>query len=175
MLGSKHHKIQCSPALLPGSIFNRSASLPIYNMSESYSKSPPSYGRIPRPRGWIALSSDETPSPFTTHGTGTLTNLIKSRSHTSLANLHRRPSSFRGGRDTPDVEDEEDTNGFERLRRESTRDVEEGDDFRRSEERRMSLVLNGPHMRSQRLIGNSNPRYKWGTLRNNVQRHLGNS
>lgn len=34
----------------------------------------------------------------------------------------------------------------------------------REAERRMSvgaLVLNTPQMRSQRLIGNSNPRYKW--------------
>lgn len=128
-------------------------------MSQSYSKSPPSYGRIPRPRGWISLS-DEAPSPFTTHGSGTLTSLIKSRSHTSLANLHRRPSSFQTGRETPEIEDEEEANA---LGRRETRDLEEGDDFRRSEERRMSIILNGPHMRSQRLIGNSNPRYKWGT------------
>lgn len=31
----------------------------------------------------------------------------------------------------------------------------------RRDERRMSAVLNGPHMRSMRLIGNSNPRYRW--------------
>jgi hypothetical protein len=135
---------------------------------ESYSKTPPSYGRIPRARGWISLNGDEPPSPFTTHGSGTLTNLIKSRSHTSLANLRRRSSSFRGERETPDGEDEEDTGTFERARR-GSRDIEEGDDFRRNEERRMSIILNTPHMRSQRLIGNSNPRYKWGTSGNTQQ------
>ncbi|KUJ22414.1 uncharacterized protein LY89DRAFT_680557 [Mollisia scopiformis] len=125
-------------------------------MAENLSKSPPQFGRIPRPRGWISLSSDE-PNLMALHGSGTLTNLIKSRSHASLSNLHRRASSFRGGRDTPE---EEDPNPFERTRRES-RDFEDGDEFRRSEERRMSVILNGPQMRSQRLIGNSNPRYKW--------------
>ncbi|KAE8452126.1 hypothetical protein EG329_001593 [Mollisiaceae sp. DMI_Dod_QoI] len=124
-------------------------------MSESFSRSPPQFGRIPRPRGWISLS--EETSPMATHGSGALTNLIKSRSHTSLSNLHRRPSSFRGGRETPD---EEDLNPFDRTPRNS-KDIEEVDDFRRSEDRRMSIILNGPQMRSQRLIGNSNPRYKW--------------
>ena len=49
----------------------------------------------------------------------------------------------------------------------SPRDQEEGlgddgvtDESRRSE-RRMSAILNAPHMRSMRLIGNSNPRYRW--------------
>lgn len=44
------------------------------------------------------------------------------------------------------------------------RDEEEavGDDVvDESRERRMSAILNAPHMRSMRLIGNSNPRYKW--------------
>ncbi|CZR50735.1 related to cation diffusion facilitator 10 [Phialocephala subalpina] len=125
-------------------------------MSESFSRSPPQFGRIPRPRGWITLNGEES-NPMVTHGSGALTNLIKSRSHTSLSNLHRRPSSFRGGRDTPD---EEDPNSFERAPRNS-REFEDVDDFRRSEERRMSVILNTPQMRSQRLIGNSNPRYKW--------------
>ena len=35
-----------------------------------------------------------------------------------------------------------------------------GDDGRRSE-RRMSAILNAPNMRSMRLIGNSNPRWRW--------------
>lgn len=125
-------------------------------MSESFSRSPPQFGRIPRPRGWLTLN--EEPSPMATHGSGTLSNLITSRSHTSLNNIQRRPSSFRGSRETPD---EEDPNPFERARRES-RDFEDGDEFRRGEERRMSIIFNTPQMRSQRLIGNSNPRYKWG-------------
>ena len=37
------------------------------------------------------------------------------------------------------------------------------DDIRRmtAEERRVSIILSGPQMRSTMLIGNSNPRYRW--------------
>jgi hypothetical protein len=125
-------------------------------MSEEYPQSPPQYGRIPRLRDFLPLNNEDG-SPMATHGKGTLTNLIKTRSFTSLQVLHRRPSSFRDGRDTP--EDEE-VGTVERFHRDS-RDFDEADDFKRSEERRLSAVLNGPQMRSQRLIGNSNPRYRW--------------
>lgn len=81
-----------------------------------------------------------------THGNGTLSSLIKSRSSSSLQNLHRRLSSFRS----------DDDDGGRRALQD-----EEADDYKRSDERRLSLVLNGPQVRSQRLIGNSNPRYRW--------------
>ena len=126
-------------------------------MSEEYG-SPPQYGRIARPTGYLPLNTEDA-HPMATHGKGVLNTLIKSRSHTSLTNLHRRPSSFREGRDTPEVFDEENS-GLERFRRNS-REFDESDDFKRSEERRLSDLLNGPQMRSQRLIGNSNPRYRW--------------
>lgn len=87
-----------------------------------------------------------------THGNGTLTALIKNRSSSSLFTLHRRPSSFRGR----DITDEEDIGGNNGASRD-----EEFENFRRNDERRMSAMLNGPQMRSQRLIGNSNPRYRW--------------
>lgn len=35
------------------------------------------------------------------------------------------------------------------------------DESIRRDERRMSALLNSTHMRSMRLIGNSNPRYRW--------------
>jgi len=94
-----------------------------------------------------------------THGQGTLTSLIKSRSSASLQNIHHRSSSIVRERDTPD---EEARNRPGLVRRDS-RDPSEHDEFRRSadEERRMSAVLFGPQMRSQRLIGSSNPRYRW--------------
>lgn len=114
---------------------------------------PPVFGRIRPPVGFIQLNEDA--SPMVTHGSGALASLIKNRSTTSLHTMkHRRPSSLRD-RDTPDVEDE-------RSRRNSG-ELDE-DDFRRTfqEERRLSTLLLGPQMRSQRLIGNSNPRYKWG-------------
>ena len=87
-----------------------------------------------------------------THGSGTLTNLIKSRSHTSLQSM-RRPSSFRGR----DTNDDEEAAWAHRL---SPNDEPE-DFWRNADERRLSAVLLGPQMRSQRLIGQSNPRYKW--------------
>ena len=124
--------------------------------SNEFSSSPPQYGRIARLRGFLPLSSDDA-SPMVTHGHGTLTSLIKSRSHTSLQNMSRRPSSLRG-RDTP--EPDEEVALSRSLTRRMSRDGEL-DDFRRSEERRLSAVLLGPQMRSQRLIGNSNPRYRW--------------
>ncbi|RDW64008.1 hypothetical protein BP5796_10510 [Coleophoma crateriformis] len=117
---------------------------------ESYSASPPSYGRIARLRGFLPLNEDS--SPLSTHGQGTLTALISSRSN-SLSGLTRRASSLR----EPDEE-----TGL--LGQRSSRGEEDGEEFAgrvSGEERRLSLVLNTPHMRSQRLIGNSNPRYQW--------------
>lgn len=35
------------------------------------------------------------------------------------------------------------------------------DESQRIDKRRMSAILNGPQMRSMRLIGNTNPRYRW--------------
>lgn len=47
--------------------------------------------------------------------------------------------------------------------REEEEGVGEGpeDELTRRDERRMSAILNSSHMRSMRLIGNSNPRYCW--------------
>lgn len=110
-------------------------------------ESPPRFGRIPRLQGFLPLSGDV--NPMATHGYGVLGTLIRTQSTTSL---HGHRPSLARNRTT--LEDEEPT---------ATRLSQEGDaeDFRRGDERRLSAVLNGPQMRSQRLIGNSNPRYKW--------------
>jgi hypothetical protein len=122
--------------------------------SEEFSGSPPAYGgRIAQLRGFLPLSEDA--SPMATHGHGTLTSLIKSRSTTSMHNLTRRPSSLRG-REPPELDEE--ANPL--MRSISRRRDTDAEDFRRSEDRRVSAVLLGPQMRSQRLIGNSNPRYR---------------
>ncbi|KAL3417284.1 cation diffusion facilitator 10 [Phlyctema vagabunda] len=120
------------------------------------SNSPPKHGRIGKLRGYLPLNNEEA-SPFSTHGHGTLTALISSRSSASLPSIVRRPSSFRG---TPEP-DEEAANG--KFRRSSSRTEDDaGEEGRRSgDERRLSSILNTPQMRSQRLIGNSNPRYRW--------------
>ncbi|KAF7906447.1 hypothetical protein EAF00_000726 [Botryotinia globosa] len=113
----------------------------------SSSSAPKQIGKIGRyqgPSGWLSLSTEST-SPMATHGQGTLTKLIKNQSNGSLVTMRRQSGSILG-RDSLDDE-------------ERPRSVfDDRDDF---SERRLSAVLNGPQMRSQRLIGNSNPRYKW--------------
>ena len=109
-------------------------------------ESPPKFGRIPRLHGFLPLSGDV--NPMATHGQGVLGALIRTQSSTSL----HRPPSVVWNRAPPDDEEP----GPRRLSQDG--DIE---DFRRSDERRLSAMLNGPQMRSQRLIGNSNPRYRW--------------
>ncbi|KAK3362838.1 hypothetical protein B0T25DRAFT_586983 [Lasiosphaeria hispida] len=96
--------------------------------------SPATYSRSPFRRGSFLLVQDDPPlAPL---GHGALASLIRERNSAVPASVH----SFARGDD----------------------EVGEGpaDDSRRSE-RRMSAILNAPHMRSMRLIGNSNPRYRW--------------
>ncbi|KAK1757574.1 hypothetical protein QBC47DRAFT_160642 [Echria macrotheca] len=98
--------------------------------------SPPQYGRSPNPfrRGSFLLLQDDP--PLAPKGHGALASLIRERSVLSQE---------RSGLPTP--RDEEEMIG---------EDVGE-----ESRERRMSAILNAPHMRSMRLIGSSNPRYRW--------------
>ena len=118
-------------------------------MADAYGSSPPKYGRIARLRAFLPLN--EEPNPMATHGTGTLTNLIRSLSTASLQASNRRPASI-AGRDN--IENEEDVGEWPRRR------SFDGDEQRPSHARRENL-LNGPQIRSMRLIGNSNPRYHW--------------
>ncbi|KAI0910746.1 hypothetical protein F4823DRAFT_623988 [Ustulina deusta] len=113
-----------------------------FTRSSWRSSSPPSRRNNSSHRG---LSDNPRP--------GALSQLL-SRSHTSL---HNYGSSWRGGL----LDDEEallthsvSSHGF----------VEPGDDEPRrsqADERRLSQILNSDPVRSMRLIGNSNPRYKW--------------
>jgi hypothetical protein len=116
-------------------------------MAENYGASPPKYGRIARLRGFLPLN--EEPNPMATHGYGTLSSLIRSRSTASLHTVPRRPVSLAGREGA----DDEETG---RRRSFDADDVQ----LTRHSSRRES-VLNGPQMRSMRLIGNSNPRYRW--------------
>ena len=124
---------------------------------QEFSSSPPQYGRIAKLVGFLPLIEDS--SPMATHGHGTLSSLIRSRSSTSIKNQAHRPSSLRG-RETLDIEEEANPLSRSISRRMSSRDSDL-EDFRRNDERRLSALLQGPQMRSQRLIGNSNPRYRW--------------
>ncbi|KAL2020170.1 hypothetical protein VTK56DRAFT_8694 [Thermocarpiscus australiensis] len=86
------------------------------------------------PRGSFLLLQDEP--PLAPKGHGALASLIRNHPGAGL------PSPF--GRD------EEEGAG-----------ARPDDEPARRDERRMSAILNSSHMRSMRLIGNTNPRYRW--------------
>jgi hypothetical protein len=117
-------------------------------MAEDRNASSVKRGHIAGPRGFLPLN--EEPNLMVTHGHGVLTTLIQSRSHASLHALEhqsRRPSSAIG---VEALEDEEAARGPRRP----------GENEEAYHERRAG-ILNGPQIRSMRLIGNSNPRYNW--------------
>ncbi|KAK4212845.1 hypothetical protein QBC37DRAFT_186241 [Rhypophila decipiens] len=98
------------------------------------------------------MSSPPTTHPYSAslrHGTFLLLQDEPSfvpKGHSALASLIKSRSAITAARD------EEEAGGpARRLDEEQPR----------RDERRMSDILNGPHMRSMRLIGNSNPRYQW--------------
>ena len=103
-----------------------------------------SLSRIPSLKSFLPLSDVNT---ITTRGQN-LPALIQSKSSTRLS---RRPSTIRSRRES-DSSNEDDLESFRGGLTMPWGEVE----------RRMSAaILNTPQMRSQRLIGNSNPRYKW--------------
>ncbi|KAF2181760.1 cation diffusion facilitator 10 [Zopfia rhizophila CBS 207.26] len=107
--------------------------------------------RISSLKNFLPLSAET--STISTRGQN-LPALIQS--HSTGHTLSRRPSTLRSGRrDSTDSDDD-----LESLRHGLTMPWGSSD----REERRMSIgaqILNTPQMRSQRLIGSSNPRYKW--------------
>jgi hypothetical protein len=124
--------------------------------SSGHEGSPPKFQHyLPHLRGFLPLNDD---SPLSTPGNQALNSLLRARSLGSNTSLHklgsRRPSSVHRG--YGDDHDEEASPGLERR---FSRQPREGDDP--TYERRANELLNGPQMRSMRLIGNSNPRYNW--------------
>lgn len=108
---------------------------------------------------FLLLQDETTSNPFASKGHGALVSLIRNRSTASLHNPGR-PASIR---EVP-RDDEEAALGSTPAQGLSvfrTRDDLADEPQRRSEERRMSAILNTPQVRSMRLIGNSNPRYRW--------------
>ncbi|KAK7951246.1 uncharacterized protein PG986_006974 [Apiospora aurea] len=96
------------------------------------------------------LLGDETPTPLSPHGQGTLAHLI--RNNRSQNSLHYG-STWRANGVSHDQPADLET-GI---------DPDSGEPARRSfsEERRLSHILNSDQVRSMRLIGSSNPRYNW--------------
>ncbi|TPX17475.1 uncharacterized protein E0L32_003118 [Thyridium curvatum] len=116
---------------------------------------PPALTRVPSWRRSSFLMLQEDPYPLASKGQGALASLIKNRSTTSL--LGARQSSSRDGYGGDEESGSEYGGGGAHW---ATDDEDEFGDYGR-DERRMSAILNAPHMRSMRLIGNSNPRYRW--------------
>lgn len=89
-----------------------------------------------------------------------LPSIIRERSVTSLAELHRPRSHRRRHSIVSNNGDEQDVErDGDRLGR-----VRGGEDDGQRRMSSASLALNTPQLRSMRLIGNNNPRYQWYAL-----------
>ncbi|KAK4985777.1 hypothetical protein LTR50_005735 [Elasticomyces elasticus] len=128
---------------------------------------PPSTHRITDLKGYIPLSQEASLSTRGQH----LPALIQSRSTGNLAELHAMKQRRRTSNDflTLRQAQAQGQGQTQAQGQESDGDVEAQRDGaggrgreREGDDRRTSLaVLMTPQMRSQRLIGNTNPRYKW--------------
>lgn len=112
-------------------------------MADQPPSSPPQYGRIPSLKNFLPLSEDAIMSTRGQHLPSLLQQSLSNRGPS------QRPSSVRS----------------EDLYSESGRGSAPPTPGVFSDDRRSSIggvsVLLTPQIRSQRLIGNSNPRYKW--------------
>lgn len=106
----------------------------------------------PVPRSPFLL--DDDPYPMAARGPGTLSTLLRNRSATSLH--HPVPQSAWRTSFSWAADDE----FGDALAASSDRPPSSLADMD-AEDRRMSAILMAPNMRSMRLIGNSNPRYRW--------------
>jgi hypothetical protein len=97
-------------------------------------------------RGSFALQDDPYGTGLSYKGQGALSSLIQRRSAVSLQGYGERDEEQGGAGDAMP---------YSRLSEDSA------DERRRVDERRRSAVLSDPQVRSMRLIGHSNPRYRW--------------
>lgn len=126
-------------------------------MAESLSPRRPTF-RIGALSSFLPLSEDLVSG--STRGQR-LPSLIQSRSAANLNDIRalRRPSSITGRAGENDGQDDVESVTSDRDSRSDSRE-----ESKRKLQRLMSVgaeVLMAPQMRSQRLIGNSNPRYEW--------------
>lgn len=136
------------------------------------SSSPPTKTRkqtntSPSSKSVLHLPGTQQPPPLLSpRGQGTLANLIRSHRSSPAASLvHPYGSSWRGSSYLHDGDLEANPVGDPSLSGPHIHvhapDDEQDDRRSLTDERRLSAILNGAHMRSIRLIGNSNPRYRW--------------
>jgi len=127
---------------------------PTPTMSEADTEAQSSPSR-PGLKAFLPLSEDIS---FSTHGRN-LQGLVR-----TLSTTPRRSSSYRGIDHTSEDEGGRRSGEWERRRSWDDSSLEERRIPGEDAGRRFStaaLVLMTPQMRSQRLIGNSNPRYRW--------------
>lgn len=125
-----------------------------------------SSSRSGRRRSFLILQDD--PPPLSPRGQGTLSQLLRGRSQTSL---HHYGSTWRHSSASGVSDDEENGLLSPFLANHSDTAHHNGGGSGNnnghgaacpgSDDRRMSEVLHSAQMRSMRLIGNSNPRYRW--------------
>ncbi|KAI0176430.1 hypothetical protein GGR52DRAFT_361959 [Hypoxylon sp. FL1284] len=98
----------------------------------------------------------ESPPPISPRGPSALTSLFKTRSYGSL---HNYGSTWRGA--IPNIPHDEETALLQPMG--YARSDSDDEDHRRSQgdERRLNQLLQSTPVRSMRLIGNSNPLYRW--------------
>lgn len=111
-------------------------------MADQPPPSPPQYGRIPSLKNFLPLSEDAIMSTRGQHLPSLLQQSLSNRSSS------QRPASVRSEELYTD------------RGKESAPPTPSFSDDRRSSIGGASVLLT-PQIRSQRLIGNSNPRYKW--------------
>lgn len=103
----------------------------------------------------LLLQHDE-PNMLASKGHGTLTTLIRNRSHASL-----QSPAWKGYHDEEEAVPSGPFPDWAAFRHRNSIDGEDDDHRSLAEERRLNALLTGPQMRSMRLIGSTNPRYKW--------------
>jgi hypothetical protein len=116
-----------------------------------YSSTPPlkSPSPVPRSPGQPRLTTSKLFLPLVADTASS----ISTRGQVLPSLFARRPSTIRRGSLTDDDED------IEALRAGLMMPYDRDPEMRRNSN--AASILNTPQMRSQRLIGNSNPRYKW--------------
>jgi len=131
-------------------------------MSSPPLDSPSNPYRLGGLRAFIPLADDSAPS----NRRAFLPGLLQSRSSNNFADLHQYapPSSPRPRRRPSSVHHVETTSRRGRehdVEAQADRGSEDGDHLELRRKSTAAAVLTTPQMRSQRLIGNSNPRYRW--------------
>ncbi|EHA58268.1 cation efflux family protein [Pyricularia oryzae 70-15] len=95
-----------------------------------------------RQSSFLLLQGEDHPFPVAPKGNSALASLIRSRGSFTSSTHPTGPHDEESGAYGDDVDADEHNRA-------------------RDHERRLSAILNGPHMRSMRLIGKNNPRYQW--------------